>query len=130
MIHEKHQIKKRLGVEYILNKILLCVLCIALMVSLASLGFTVYTVSRSRRSSLRTISRRSVESDSTVDIPILPENYRASGLLIMPHSNIAEPFEIWYAPSRQMSRIDYYYGKDQIYVLYVIMILNIPPKLP
>ena len=42
--------------------------------------------------------------------PVFEENYHASGVLILPHSNIAEPFEIWYAPSKKKSRIDYYYG--------------------
>ena len=45
------------------------------------------------------------------DFPIFPENYHSSGLIILPHSNIAEPFEIWYAPSSHKSRIDYYYGR-------------------
>lgn len=44
------------------------------------------------------------------NIPEFPENYHASGLLILPHSSIAEPFEIWYAPDAHKSRIDYYYG--------------------
>ena len=42
--------------------------------------------------------------------PVFPEDYHASGLLILPHSAIAEPFEIWYSNSLGASRIDYYYG--------------------
>ncbi|XP_065665108.1 uncharacterized protein LOC100201231 isoform X3 [Hydra vulgaris] len=48
-------------------------------------------------------------------IPVFEENYHASGVLILPHSNIAEPFEIWYAPSKKKSRIDYYYGTDKTF---------------
>lgn len=46
-----------------------------------------------------------------VEIPVFPRDYHASGLLILPRSGIAEPFEIWYAPSVDKSRIDYYYGE-------------------
>ena len=54
------------------------------------------------------------EEREGVEIPELAHDYHASGLLILPHSGIAEPFEIWYAPSKQKSRIDYYYGKKSI----------------
>lgn len=43
--------------------------------------------------------------------PVFPEDYHASGLLILPHSSIAEPFEIWYSNTLAASRIDYYYGE-------------------
>ena len=46
-----------------------------------------------------------------VVFPQFPENYHATGLLLLPHSGIAEPFEIWFAPSVHKSRIDYYYGE-------------------
>ena len=49
-------------------------------------------------------------STENIDYPEFPEDYHSSGLIILPHSGIAEPFEIWYAPTRQKSRIDYYYG--------------------
>lgn len=55
-------------------------------------------------------SESNIYSDTEDSIPTFPENYHASGLLLLPHSNIAEPFEIWYAPSSKKSRIDYYYG--------------------
>ena len=45
--------------------------------------------------------------------PVFPEDYHSSGLLILPHSSIAEPFEIWYSNTLGASRIDYYYGIAQ-----------------
>lgn len=42
---------------------------------------------------------------------LLPRYYHATGLLTLPYDNIVEPFEAWYAGERNMSRIDYYYGK-------------------
>ena len=57
------------------------------------------------------VQKRSIKEDEDVPFPIFPENYHASGLLILPHSGIAEPFEIWFSGSSRNSRIDYYYGK-------------------
>ena len=53
--------------------------------------------------------------------PVFPEDYHASGLLILPHSSIAEPFEIWYSNTLGASRIDYYYGKTYTILFSVIM---------
>lgn len=56
-------------------------------------------------------SQKKVHSkDGDYEIPVFPEDYHSSGLIILPHSGIAEPFEVWFAPSKQKSRIDYYYG--------------------
>ena len=58
--------------------------------------------------------RRSTETEERTHkepYPVFPEDYHASGLLILPHSSIAEPFEIWYSNTLGTSRIDYYYGK-------------------
>ena len=44
---------------------------------------------------------------STVNFPV---NYHATGRLFLPHSNIVEPFEIWFTKDFNRSRIDYYYG--------------------
>jgi len=53
------------------------------------------------------------------DYPSFPSSYHASGIIILPESKIAEPFEIWYAPDLKKSRIDYYYGKVFIYFYFV-----------
>ena len=58
--------------------------------------------------------------------PVFPEDYHASGLLILPHSAIAEPFEIWYSNTLGASRIDYYYGIPQ-FILLPIYASIIPP---
>ena len=52
-------------------------------------------------------------SDSNDDdkYPTFPNSYHAAGIIILPESKIAEPFEIWYAPESKKSRIDYYYGR-------------------
>lgn len=44
-----------------------------------------------------------------------PRYYHATGLLSLPFDEIVEPFEAWFAGDRNMSRIDYYYGKYQKY---------------
>ena len=43
-----------------------------------------------------------------------PKHYHASGLLILPYDKIMEPFEAWFAGDKNMSRIDYYYGKTHL----------------
>lgn len=40
-----------------------------------------------------------------------PQEYHATGRLLLPHSKIEEPFEIWFTRKQNRSRIDYYYGK-------------------
>lgn len=40
-----------------------------------------------------------------------PRYYHATGLLTLPFDDVVEPFEAWFAGDRNMSRIDYYYGK-------------------
>ena len=62
------------------------------------------------------ITRRSLRTDlSDNDAPLLPKpfprNYHATGKLFLPHGNIMEPFEVWYAGDYNRSRIDYYFGK-------------------
>ena len=47
--------------------------------------------------------------------PTFPNNYHATGIIILPESKIAEPFEIWYAPEYKKSRIDYYYGRSFLF---------------
>ena len=42
---------------------------------------------------------------------LFPRYYHATGMLTLPYDNIVEPFEAWYAGEKNMSRIDYYYGK-------------------
>lgn len=39
-----------------------------------------------------------------------PQNYHATGKLHLPHSQIEEPFEVWFSRKHNRSRIDYYYG--------------------
>ena len=41
-----------------------------------------------------------------------PEFYHVTGVLRLPFDEIVEPFEAWYAGKYNMSRIDYYYGKQ------------------
>ena len=59
-----------------------------------------------------TVSNNSQGDDDK--FPTFPNNYHATGIIILPESKIAEPFEIWYAPDSKKSRIDYYYGKLRI----------------
>lgn len=58
------------------------------------------------------ISKRSLErNNKTAPITVnFPRNYHATGRLFLPHSNIVEPFEIWFTSDYNRSRIDYYYG--------------------
>lgn len=57
------------------------------------------------------ISRRSLEKkNKTIHLIKFPHNYHATGRLFLPHSNIVEPFEIWFSSEFNRSRIDYYYG--------------------
>lgn len=58
------------------------------------------------------ISKRSLErNNKTAPITVnFPKNYHATGRLFLPHSNIVEPFEIWFSSDYNRSRIDYYYG--------------------
>lgn len=48
-----------------------------------------------------------------------PRHYHATGILSLPFDSIVEPFEVWFAGDRNMSRIDYYYGK-YAYILKII----------
>ena len=65
---------------------------------------------------------RNIDEDHKADIkpdvddkfPTFPNSYHATGIIILPESKIAEPFEIWYAPDYKKSRIDYYYGKSHL----------------
>lgn len=60
------------------------------------------------------ISKRSLEMENKTAPPLavnFPNNYHATGRLFLPHSNIVEPFEIWFTKDFNRSRIDYYYGK-------------------
>ena len=41
-----------------------------------------------------------------------PEFYHAQGIISLPYDGIIEPFEAWYSGGHNMSRIDYYYGKE------------------
>ncbi|XP_046857407.1 LOW QUALITY PROTEIN: cathepsin K-like [Xenia sp. Carnegie-2017] len=47
--------------------------------------------------------------------PSFPQNYHSTGLLMLPHSGIREPFEIWFSKEQQRSRVDFYYGTDKTY---------------
>lgn len=40
-----------------------------------------------------------------------PTEYHATGVLLLPTSNISEPFEVWHSQTYDKSRIDYYHGK-------------------
>lgn len=71
---------------------------------------------------LRTEMRRDVgemtpNSQREEPRPVFPEDYHASGLLILPHSSIAEPFEIWFSTTLAASRIDYYYGTCPVFYI-------------
>lgn len=59
------------------------------------------------------ISRRSVQKENITGHTEIkfPTNYHATGRLFLPHSNIVEPFEIWFTSDFNRSRIDYYYGR-------------------
>lgn len=59
------------------------------------------------------ISRRSLEKENITGHTEIkfPNNYHATGRLFLPHSNIVEPFEIWFTSDFNRSRIDYYYGR-------------------
>ena len=59
-----------------------------------------------------TIFKRSLEkkNKTTPTTVNFPKNYHATGRLFLPHSNIVEPFEIWFSSDINRSRIDYYYG--------------------
>ena len=67
------------------------------------------------------------EESVQVVFPQFPENYHATGLLLLPHSGIAEPFEIWFAPSVHKSRIDYYYGEYSFifYLSFLVFVFQI-----
>lgn len=58
-------------------------------------------------------SRRSLEKKNITRHTEIkfPTNYHATGRLFLPHSNIVEPFEIWFTSDFNRSRIDYYYGR-------------------
>lgn len=58
------------------------------------------------------ISKRSLEKKNITGHTEIkfPTNYHATGRLFLPHSNIVEPFEIWFSSDFNRSRIDYYYG--------------------
>ena len=58
------------------------------------------------------IFKRSLKKENkTVPLTVnFPTNYHATGRLFLPHSNIVEPFEIWFTKDFNRSRIDYYYG--------------------
>ena len=62
-------------------------------------------------SSSNSQSSQSGSSSGGDDHPSFPSSYHATGIIILPESKIAEPFEIWYAPDHKKSRIDYYYGE-------------------
>ncbi|XP_068681166.1 uncharacterized protein [Montipora foliosa] len=54
--------------------------------------------------------------NSTTPLTVnFPSNYHATGRLFLPHSDIVEPFEIWFTKDFNRSRIDYYYGTDKTY---------------
>ncbi len=60
------------------------------------------------------ITRRSLSENQNKTDHVrfkFPNNYHATGRLFLPHSNIVEPFEIWFTSDFNRSRIDYYYGK-------------------
>ena len=59
------------------------------------------------------ISRRSLKKENITGHTEIkfPTSYHATGRLFLPHSNIVEPFEIWFASDFNRSRIDYYYGR-------------------
>ncbi len=59
----------------------------------------------------RDVNDMSLKSNDNEPRPVFPEDFHATGLLILPHSSIAEPFEIWFSTTLGASRIDYYYGK-------------------
>ncbi|XP_067033013.1 uncharacterized protein [Acropora muricata] len=63
------------------------------------------------------VSKRSLKNDnSTAPLTVnFPTNYHATGRLFLPHSNIVEPFEIWFTKDFNRSRIDYYYGTDKTF---------------
>ena len=62
-------------------------------------------------SSLR-LQRYSVAGDFDPSYDrLFPRFYHATGLITLPYDNIVEPFEVWYAGEKNMSRIDYHYGK-------------------
>ena len=65
------------------------------------------------------------EKSVQVVFPQFPENYHATGLLLLPHSGIAEPFEIWFAPSVHKSRIDYYYGEYSSFLSFLVSVFQI-----
>lgn len=77
-----------------------------------------------RRSSDEGDSENDSESANKELYPVFPDDYHASGLLILPHSSIAEPFEIWYSNTLGASRIDYYYGKVSHTILKCILSLR------
>ena len=67
-----------------------------------------------RRRSLRT----DLSEEDEAEIPEQsPRNYHATGSLYLPHSNIKEPFEVWYAGDFNLSRIDYYFGKRSLLLI-------------
>lgn len=58
------------------------------------------------------IFKRSLRENKTAPLTInFPSNYHSTGRLFLPHSNIVEPFEIWFTKDFNRSRIDYYYGR-------------------
>eukprot|EP00794_Sanderia_malayensis_P004561 gene4561-5158_t len=64
---------------------------------------------------VRREARGSGPEEPVPERPVFPDDYHSSGLLILPHSSIAEPFEIWFSTTLGSSRIDYYYGTDKSY---------------
>lgn len=64
-----------------------------------------------RKRDLMVFKRSLKNGNSTAPLTVnFPTNYHATGRLFLPHSNIVEPFEIWFTKDFNRSRIDYYYG--------------------
>lgn len=58
------------------------------------------------------------ENKSLLEKITFPEFYHAQGIISLPYDGIIEPFEAWYGGRHKMSRIDYYYGKTNQYLLH------------
>jgi len=56
----------------------------------------------------RSLEKKNITGHTEIKFPT---NYHATGRLFLPHSNIVEPFEIWFTSDFNRSRIDYYYGR-------------------
>ena len=108
--------------RFCLGLLLITLLCIIIGIFLvaSTLRYSVYreTGVASRRSTRNAEEVLDGETGGKGEshkepFPVFPDDYHATGLLILPHSSIAEPFEIWYSNTLGASRIDYYYGTSK-----------------